>query len=134
MDVEEVADELYGLPIDQFTKARNTRAKELTASGDGKTAAARRKLRKPSQAAVLANRIVRRHPKEIEDLLALGRELRRAQDQNRGADLRRLSSDRQAMTRRVLRFAADEAKAVGMSFGSEVERQLVATVEAARAT
>jgi hypothetical protein len=39
MDLDEVADELYSLPVDQFTEVRNARAKELSAAGDRKTAA-----------------------------------------------------------------------------------------------
>ena len=133
MALDDVADEMYGLPMEQFTEARNARAKELSASGDKETAAAVRKLRKPSQPAWLANQLVRGHPKEIEKILALGKDLRQAQDQSKGADLRRLSSDRQELSQRVLRLAAVEAKTAGMAFGTDVQRQLVATIEAAMA-
>jgi hypothetical protein len=134
MDVDDVADELYCLPVKHFTETRNSRAKELSASGDSKTAASVRKLRKPSQAAWLANQLVRRHPKEIEEIIGLGKDLRQAQDQSKGADLRRLSSNRQELSQRVLRLAADEAKTAGVPFGTDVQRQLVATIEAAMAT
>lgn len=134
MDLNDIADELYGLSVEQFTEARNARAKELSASGDKNTAAEVRKLRKPSHVAWLANTLARRHPKEVDEVLDLGRELRQAQDQGRGADLRKLSTARQDLLRRVLRSASDEANAVGVSFSSDAQRQLLATLEAAMAS
>ena len=133
MDLDEVADELYGLPMQQFTKTRDTRAKQLASTGDGTTAAAVRKLRKPSQAAWLANQLARRHPQEMANLLALGRDLRDAQDHGHGADLRRLSSERQELSRRLLALAHDQATGAATSFTTDVQRQLVATIDAAMA-
>jgi hypothetical protein len=133
MDLDEVANELYSLPVDQFIEVRNTRAKELSAAGDKESAADVRRLRKPSQAAWMANRLVRRHPKEIEKLLDLGKDLRRAQDRAQGADLRRLSSTRQDLVQRILRLVADDAKAAGVALATDTQRQLVATLEAAMA-
>ena len=54
----EIADGLYGLPQDEFTPARDARAKELKADKD--LAAAVKKLKKPSVAAWAVNLFVRR--------------------------------------------------------------------------
>ena len=40
--VEAAADELYGLPLDEFTAARNERAKQARAQGDGAVVARNR--------------------------------------------------------------------------------------------
>jgi len=133
MDRDEVADELYGLTIDQFTQVRDGRAKELSASGDRETAAEVRKLRKPSLAAWLANTLVRSHREEIEELLDLGQSLRQAQSDARGEDLRILSASRQDLVQRLLRLASEDARVAGVTFSTGIQRQLGATLEAAMA-
>jgi hypothetical protein len=133
MDLDEVANELYSLPVNQFTEVRNKRAKELSAAGDKDGGAEVRRLRKPSQAAWMANELARRRPKEIEKVLDLGKDMRRAQDHAKGADLRSLSSTRQDLLQHILRLVADDAKAAGVSFATDTQRQLVATLEAAMA-
>ncbi len=133
IDLDTAADELYGLPIDRFTGARDAMAKELSASGDKEVAAALRRLRKPSHAAWLANMLARRHMQEIGEVLDLGGKLRRAQSDARGDDLRSLSASRQALVRRVLGLVSEDAKKAGTPFGTTTQRQLVATLEAAMA-
>jgi hypothetical protein len=59
--VDEVVDELYGLPLDDFTAARNAAAKALTKAGD-KDAAAVKKLAKPTLAAWALNQMARAEP------------------------------------------------------------------------
>jgi hypothetical protein len=128
---DDIGSELYGLPLDQFIGARNARAKELSASGDRDTAAAVRRLSKPSLSAWLANALVRKHPSEIEELLDLGRDLRRAQERAAGDEMRRLSARRQELVQRMVTLAAAEAGAGGQHFGAQVQRQLEGTLEAA---
>jgi hypothetical protein len=48
VDIDDVADELYGLAPEQFTSARNAHIKEAKAGGDGDLAAKIGALRKPS--------------------------------------------------------------------------------------
>jgi hypothetical protein len=55
VDADELADELYALPPEQFTAAPNTRAKEAKAAGEKETAARIAALRKPTVLAWLAN-------------------------------------------------------------------------------
>jgi hypothetical protein len=131
MSVDDVGDDLYELPLDEFIGARNARAKELVASGERDAAAIVRKLSKPSLTAWLANVLVRRHPGEIDELLDLGRELRKAQNSGAGGEMRRLSSRRQELVQRLLVLASAEAVAAGHHLGAQVERQLEGTLEAA---
>jgi hypothetical protein len=131
MSVDEIGDELYELPLDEFIGARNARAKELAASGDRDSAAVVRKLSKPSLAAWMANVLVRKHPDEIDELLDLGRELRTAQSIGAGGEMRRLSTRRQELVQRLMVLASADATDAGHQLGVQVERQLEGTLEAA---
>jgi hypothetical protein len=72
-------DRLYGLPLDEFTEARDELAAELREQGDRETAAEVKKLRKPSVAAWTVNRLARTQQRDVEELLSVGRDLRQAQ-------------------------------------------------------
>jgi hypothetical protein len=74
------ADDLYSLPLEEFTAARNQLAKELAASGDKDASTAVKQMKKPSRAAWAINQVARRHPKDVEQLLAAGDKLHDAQD------------------------------------------------------
>ncbi len=71
-----IADELYALDPAEFTAARNARAK----SAEGELAAGIRALKKPSAAAALTNRLTREDRAGLRSLVALGRDIRQAQD------------------------------------------------------
>ena len=66
-DDESVVDQLYGLPLEEFTKARDAEARRLRAEGDKDAAAAVKALEKPTKAAWAINQVVgrsmRTHPK-----------------------------------------------------------------------
>ncbi|HET9506876.1 MAG TPA: hypothetical protein VFO81_02945 [Gaiellaceae bacterium] len=70
---------LYGLPADEFTAARNARAKELRGE-QPELAAAVAKLPKPTAAAAAVNRLAREEPSEVRALVQAGRRLREAQE------------------------------------------------------
>ncbi|HEX6712126.1 MAG TPA: hypothetical protein VF066_02030 [Thermoleophilaceae bacterium] len=72
---------LYGLPVEEFTPARNALAAELRAEGDRDGAAAVKTLRKPTAAASAVNQLVRAEPDLVEALLGAGGELRQAHRQ-----------------------------------------------------
>ena len=73
-------DRLYGLPLEEFTPARDAAARELRRAGDRDAAARVAKLPKPSPAAWTANQVAREQPELIEALLEAGAALREAQD------------------------------------------------------
>lgn len=125
MSVEEVAAELYGLAPEDFTATRNARAKEAKAAGDTELAAAVQRLRKPTTAAWLVNLLVRRHGDEVEQVLALGAQLRAAQGTLSGDDLRALDRQRRQLTHAV----SEQARALGREAGRRVSDQAATEVE-----
>ena len=72
-------DDLYGLPLEEFTKARDAYAKELRQSGKKEAAEEVKALRKPSVSAWAVNQAVRRRPQDAKALVKAGGELRKAQ-------------------------------------------------------
>lgn len=77
MDAEVEA--LYGLPLDEFTKARDALAKARAKEQGKEAGAVVKALRKPSMVAWALNQLARSHPDEIEALVEAGARLRRAQ-------------------------------------------------------
>jgi len=73
------AADLYGLPLEEFTKARDELAKELRRAGRKEAADEVKTLRKPSVSAWTVNQLARRRPQEIRGLVKAGEELRKAQ-------------------------------------------------------
>jgi hypothetical protein len=133
VDLDAVADELYGLPLGEFTAARDARAAEARRAGDRGLASAIKTLRRPTKVAWLANVLVRRHREQVDGLFRLGEAMQDAQDQLAGEELRQLSRRRQevvsALTRQARRIASD----AGDPVSDEVARELTATLEAALA-
>lgn len=70
--------ELYALPLDQFTRARDALAKEVSSKGRAKEAQAIRKLKRPVVAAWVVNRLAQQHPERIETFLDSARDLEKA--------------------------------------------------------
>jgi len=77
--VDPEVEALYGLPLDEFTKARDTLARARTKEQGKESGAAVKALRKPSLVAWALNQLARRRPEEVEALLEAGARLRRAQ-------------------------------------------------------
>ncbi|MGZ4141435.1 MAG: hypothetical protein ACXVQY_02905 [Actinomycetota bacterium] len=73
------ASDLYGLPLEEFTSARNALASELTRAGDKYEAATVRALRKPSVPAWAVDQVARADPDGITELFRAGEALRKAQ-------------------------------------------------------
>jgi hypothetical protein len=73
-------DELYGLPIDEFTPRRDAVAKELRGSGKRDAAAWVKGLRRPSAAAWIVNQLARTRAPERTELLRAGDALRTAHE------------------------------------------------------
>jgi hypothetical protein len=71
--------DLYGLPLDEFTKARDALAKDVRQAGDKEAADEIKALRKPPVSAWAVNQLARRHPQELKALVKAGEGLRKAQ-------------------------------------------------------
>ena len=97
---------LYGLPLSQFTAARNARAKALRKS-DPELAAAVAALPKPSAAAGALNELVHEDPSEVRALVQSGKRLRQAQEAavtgKKGADLNEAIKEHRVALDRVQR-------------------------------
>ena len=135
--LEEVAGDLYGLVPEEFTAERNARAKTVRAAGDRQLAEEIRRLRKPTTAAWLINRLVRRHSEEVSQLLALGEELREAHRHLEGKQLRALDQQRRrlihALSAQVKEFAAELGRQLSDQVSTEVEETLRAAIADPRA-
>ncbi len=126
-----IAHDLYGLPPGEFTAARNARAARAKAEGDPGLASAVKALRKPAVAGWVVNLMVRQLPERIGDLVALGEEMRAAQEDMDAATLRMLTSQRRALTTRVAREGAELAAELGQRLTPAVVEQVQATLHAA---
>jgi hypothetical protein len=85
-DLDRELDELYGRPLDEFTKARNDLAARLRKAHQADAAAEIRALKKPSVVAWTANMLARAHPDLISELLGAGEHLRTVQQQALGGN------------------------------------------------
>lgn len=130
MALQAAADELYGLPPEQFTAARDDFAKRLRSAGERDLASAVRDLRRPSVSAWLVNVLVRHCGPELDQLVDLGDRLRSAMRRGLGTDVRRLTEDR----RKAIVDLAGQAQAlVDRPVAGGVLDEVRATLEAATA-
>jgi hypothetical protein len=132
-DIEEIADELYGLPPEAFTAARTRHEKEAKTAGDRDAAARIHSLAKPTVTAWLANQLVRSHRSELEPLLELGGALRDATQKLDGDQLRELSRQQQKVMYALVQQARALARAAGRSMSEDAARALEDTLRAALA-
>jgi hypothetical protein len=78
-DVESELDQLFALPLEDFTAARNELASRLKGAGQTESAERVRELRKPSVPAWAVNQLARRQPEAVGRLVDAGERLRKAQ-------------------------------------------------------
>jgi hypothetical protein len=79
MDVEANLDKLYGLPLADFTRARDDLARELRKAGEGEVADRVKALSKPSVSAWTVNQLARAERMQVRSLMTAGERLRAAQ-------------------------------------------------------
>lgn len=131
MDFDEAAGELYGVPAGDFISTRNELAKRLKADGDALGSARLKALRKPTVAAWVANLLAREKPDELDDLLALGDELREATADLDGERLRELTPRRHQQTDVLTKAAQKLAGGAGVKVSADVAQKLRETLDAA---
>lgn len=132
-DVDDAADELYGLHPDQFVPRRTELVKAARAAKDRETANAIGALRKPSLGAWLANVLARESPDEVAALEELGGSLRTAQEELSGDALRTLTRQRRELVGALVARARRLARQDGVGVGDSVARDLENTIAAALA-
>jgi hypothetical protein len=132
VDLDEVADELYDVPPEEFIALRKERQDAAKADGDKALAKEIGALPKPSAAAWACNLLVREHREEIENLVELGTLLREAQENLAGDQLRALDVQRRqlvaALTRQARALANDRGHPVSTSVATQVEDTLRAAM------
>ncbi|MEU1274166.1 hypothetical protein [Streptomyces sp. NPDC005799] len=129
MDLDTVADELYGLRPEDFTAARQARAAAARKGGDRALAERIGRLRRPSLAAWASNLLVRRQPEDVEPLLRLGEALRQAHHDLDGAQLRDLSRRQHVLINALSRQARHLADQAGHPIGDDVQREIEAMLQ-----
>lgn len=106
------ADDLYALPLDEFTEARDELVRRLRDGGDKVAAAAVKSLRKPSLAAWAVNQLARREEESLHRLLSIRDDLAEAP---RAQDMRRLSNERRGVMARLVERAGEILEGAGHS-------------------
>lgn len=123
-----IADELYALPLPDFTPARDAKAKELKGTDLAKDVKA---LKKASLAAWVVNLLVRHETEQVEQVLEVGAALRAAQESMSGDELRQLTRQRRQLTAAVTTQARRLAREHGQKVTDSVADQVEATLTAA---
>ncbi|MGW7356251.1 hypothetical protein ACWGI0_06160 [Streptomyces sp. NPDC054802] len=132
MDLNAVADELYGLRPEEFTAARNSHAATARKAGERELAKQIKKLRRPALAAWAANLLVREQPGQVQPLIQLGQGLRQAHQDFDGEQLRELTAQQHALisalSRQARRLAAEAGHRLSEDAQHEVEETLHAVL------
>jgi hypothetical protein len=132
VDFDEVADELYGVPPQEFVALRTVRRDDARTAGDRGLAKQIGALPKPSSAAWACNLLVRAHREEIEGLVEVGDLLREAQENLAGDELRALNQQRgrllTALTRQASALAREHGHPVSTSVAGQIEETLRAAM------
>jgi hypothetical protein len=129
---------LYGLPLDQFTPARDELARTLRKDGEREASAEIKALRKPNLPAWALNQAQRRDPERVAELLRAGAELRNAQQRvvaggERG-ELREAAAEERRLVDELVARAEHELAASGHTVNASLQNKLRATAHAAAVT
>ncbi len=127
-DLLDIADELYGLPMNDFTPARDAKAKELKGT---ELAGPVKALKKPSLAAWVVNMLVRHETEQVDQVLAVGAALRDAATSLDGPELRELTKQRRQLTNAVTARARGVASSLGVKVTQSVADQVEDSLTAA---
>lgn len=100
-----IAGRLYGLPLAEFTAARDAESRALKDAGDSALATRVKRFKKPSAGAHLVNLLVRDGAALLEDLRDLGGRLRAAQADPDPGRLRALDQERRTLVARSVSAA-----------------------------
>jgi hypothetical protein len=132
--LEEIIDRLYGLPLEEFTRARNEAARELRKAGQREAAEKVKALRKPTAVAVAVNRLVRGHRGEVEQFMRAAAALRDAQLSGKGGLAAAAQREREELdgliriggeaVRQTLLAAAADDDAAQQLIEARLEREL----------
>ena len=129
-EIDEIAAELYLVPPARFVAARDQVVRQARAAGHRDLARELRALRRPTLSAWLVNVLTRHQRARMQQLFALGRELRQAQTRLDGDQLRRLPAQRQDLIAELLDWASRHAAEAGVRPTEAVLSEVEATLHA----
>src|SRR5688572_13787198 len=133
-ELAEAVAALYQAPPEDFVSARAERVKALRDTGDKDAAKQVAALRKPTVGAWLVNLLVGDDPSLSDQVSALADQLRTAQEQLSGEDLRALGRQRQELVSGLVARARALAKDAGRSVtGSVLDTEVESSLRAALA-
>jgi hypothetical protein len=136
--VDGAADELYGLPLEEFVPRRDALVRELRAAGQRDDAEMIKRMPKPSAPAWVVNRLARERPDELRELMETGEELRRVQEwllrrEADPADLRAAVEAERAAVGRLVHAGAELLIEAGRPARGDILERVGETLHAATA-
>src|SRR5262245_41159258 len=126
-------DDLFKLPLSEFTAARNTLAATLKAAARADDAASVKMLPKPSVSAWPVNHLYWQHRKPFDQLIAAGELLRKAQASQlagKGGEMRAPIEARRVALADLTRRAATLLHESGHPATPDLTRRITTTLEA----
>ncbi|NDZ97031.1 hypothetical protein G3I13_17945 [Streptomyces sp. SID6673] len=133
MDIDEIVDELYGLPPAEFVARRNALAKEAKGAGRTRLAAEVAALRRPTRVAWAVNQWARHDPDGVGAILDLAAELAAAQRRAAADRLRDLSTRRQQLIAETVVAVAERARELDGALSANAIREVGQSLRAALA-
>ena len=136
--VDGAADELYGLPLDEFVPRRDEIVRDLRGAGQKDDAEMIKRMPKPTAPAWVVNQLARQEPDAMRDLIEAGKELRRVQEwllrrEADPKDLRSAVETERAAVGQLVRMAAAILTAAGRPPRGDVLERVGETLHAATA-
>jgi DNA repair exonuclease SbcCD ATPase subunit len=136
--IDRQIDGLFGLPLEDFTAARNELAKRLAKDGDRERADEVRALAKPSVPVWTINQLARREKPLVRALLDAAAKLRRGQERALGGGgsdaLRSAQSQEREALRALTQRAGELLREAGRPAGQAVLERISRTLGAAAVT
>jgi hypothetical protein len=129
-ETDEIAAELYLVPPARFVAAREQVARQARAAGHRDLARELHALRRPTLSAWLVNLLTRHERGRLQQLFAVGRELRQAQTRLDAEQLRRLPGQQQDMIADLLDAAGRHAADAGVRLTEAALSEVEATLQA----
>jgi hypothetical protein len=120
-------DQLYSLPLDDFTAARDALASELRSAGDKAGAAEVKKLRKPSLAAWAVNQVARAKPDAMRTLFELRQGVEEAQS---ASEMRSAAEERRRLIAELVGRAEKVLTDAGRATGANTMQAITQTFHA----
>jgi hypothetical protein len=126
-------DELFRLPLSEFTAARNALVAKLKQDGDSEESDRIKALSKPPVSAWVVNQLYWKHQSAFDRLFAAGEQFREAQAAQlagKSADLRGPLDARREALGELTKLAAEVLREAGHPPSPEIMRRIMTTLEA----